>query len=145
VLLEYLPPAEIPWTEIVRQDSVRLILPLRVIEELDAKKYSRRKSLSNRARRLLPQLAKVIGSSGEPGDLRPGVTIEVTVDPGPRLRPEDADEEVLAACAELRQFSATEITLISADTAMRLRAGALQIPVMEMPNQYLRQSDSEEG
>jgi hypothetical protein len=144
VLLEYQPPAETPWTKIVQRDSVRLILPLRVVEELDAKKYSQRKGLSNRARRLLPQLAKVIGSSGEPGELRPGVTIEVTVDPGPRLRPEDADEEVLATCTELRQLSGTEITLITADTAMRLRAGALQIPVIEMPGQYLRQPSTGE-
>ncbi len=56
VLLHYTPPAEVPWPAVVGQPDVRLVLPLRVIEELDEKKYTARDDLADRARRLLSQL-----------------------------------------------------------------------------------------
>jgi hypothetical protein len=96
VLLHYKPPAEIPWPRVVQRLQVRLVVPLRVVEELDAKKYSnKRPDLAKRARSLLPQLESVIGRTGAPGDLLPNVTIEVPLDPGRGRRPTDADEEVL--------------------------------------------------
>ena len=36
-LLQYLPPWQIPWPELLQRPDVRLVTPLRVIEELDAK------------------------------------------------------------------------------------------------------------
>jgi len=138
ILLEYVPPREIPWTRIVGHSQVRLVVPLRVIEELDAKKYAARRDLADRARRILPGLESVVGSGGVPGDLRDGVTIEVPVDAGSRRRPQDADEEVLATCHELRQVAGGDVTLISADTAMRLRAQAQRLSVLTMPAKYER-------
>ena len=51
VLLHFEPPNQIPWPEIVGSPQVRLVLPLRVIEELDEKKYTARDNLADRARR----------------------------------------------------------------------------------------------
>lgn len=138
VLLEYQPPAQIPWPDLLHCPDVRLVVPVRVVEELDAKKYARRPDLADRARSLLRQLEAVLGSTGAPGRLRSGVTIEVPVDSGPRRRPADADEEVLETCHELCQLTGRDVTLVTGDTAMRLRAEARGIPVTKMPGEYER-------
>jgi hypothetical protein len=138
VLLHYQPPGQIPWPSIVRHEKVRLVIPLRVIEEIDAKKYAKGAELAKRARNLLPQLERVLGPAGAPGRLNDAVTIEVPVDTGPRYRPDDADEEILDACRELSQFTSKPITLMTGDTAMRLRAQANAIPTKSLPDNYRR-------
>lgn len=141
VLLHYQEPASIVWDGIVEADQVRLVVPLRVVEELDGHKYSRRRELAERARRVLPALQQTLGAGGAPGELRENVTIEVPVDPGPRQRPEDADREILDTCHELAQLSGESVSLVSADIAMRLRAEAEGIHVVGMPAAYERQRD----
>jgi rRNA-processing protein FCF1 len=142
VLLHYLPVMDIPWRDVVQQRVVRLVVPLRVIEELDAKKYSRRADLADRARRLLPQLESFVGAGGEPGEVRPGTTLEVPADTGLRNRPTDADQEILAVCNELQQLVGRPVSLISGDTAMRLRAHSQGIAVLKMPEEYRRGGSS---
>jgi predicted ribonuclease YlaK len=110
----------------------------RVIEELDAKKYARRRDLADRARRILPTLESAVGRDGAPRELRAGVTIEVPVDAVPRGRPEDADEEILSVCHELQQLTGSDLTLVTADTALRLRAQAQGLRVLTMPAKYER-------
>jgi PIN domain len=140
VLLEFLPPDQIPWPDLLRIDTVRLIVPLRVVEELDMKKYSNSKRLAERARALLPQLEGWVRPTGESGQLRAGATIEVLIEPGDRRRPDDADQEILSACLDLGQYGGSKPRLVTGDTAMRLRAGALGIDVTGLPDQYRRPS-----
>ncbi len=140
VLLHHQPPANVDWTRIV-DAPVRLIVPLRVVEELDEKKYDRRSEIADVARRVLPQLETVLAKSGGAGTLRDGVTIEVPVASRPRSRPIDPDREILESCLEVQQFSGREAILITGDTAMRIRAEALGISVKRMPSEYLRQRD----
>jgi hypothetical protein len=143
VLLHYLPPDQIPWCQALGRGSWRLMVPLRVIEELDAKKYSGSKTLSSRARDLLPRLERLVGEAGEPREVRTGVTLEIPVDPSPRYRPQDADEEILAFCAELPQLTGTNAILVTGDTSMRLRARAQQTGVRGLKDAYRR--DREEA
>jgi len=138
VLLEFLPPDQVPWSEIAGCDSVRLVIPLRVVEELDMKKYSNSPRLADRARALLPRLESLIGAAGQPGPLRSADTIEVLVEPYLRFRPVDADEEILSVCLELQQYGGGTPRLLTADTAMRLRAAGLGIDVLSMPEAYRR-------
>jgi hypothetical protein len=138
ILLQYQEPWKLPWREILLAQSVRLIVPLRVVEELDEKKYSASKRLAVRARGLLPRLEALVGSDGSPGTVAQGVTIEVPVERGSRSRTTDADEEILAFCAELPQLMGAPVTLVTADTAMRLRAGAQGTAVVVPPDEYLR-------
>jgi predicted ribonuclease YlaK len=122
---------------------VRLIVPLRVIEELDILKYDRRRQdRAERARRILPQLEAIVGTAGAPSELRPGTTIEVLIEPTPRYRPTDADEEILETCRELQQYESRPVYLVTADTAMRLRAQALNLRVVRMPSEYSRSRDT---
>ncbi|MCW2999178.1 MAG: hypothetical protein JWN65_2727 [Solirubrobacterales bacterium] len=138
VLLHCLPPGQIAWRGALGHPAVRLILPLRVVEELDARKYSGRRDLAERARRLLPQLEAAVGYAGEPRAPADGTTLEVFVERSPRRRPADADEEILSTCAELAQLSGRPITLVTQDTGMRLRAQAQGTEVKALPLEYQR-------
>ena len=66
ILLQYQEPSKVRWRDVLRVESVRLIVPLRVVEELDAKKYSASKRLAERARVLLPRLEELVGRDGSP-------------------------------------------------------------------------------
>ena len=41
-------------------------------------------------------------------------------------------------CRELQQYGSRSVSLITADTAMRLRAQALNVSAVQMPSQYAR-------
>ncbi len=134
-LLHYQRPDSVRWPSVVGRTPVRLVVPLRVVEELDAKKYARN-DLAQRARGLLPWLeATVADGSGQAGE---STTIEVPVDPTRRSRPQDADREILDTCEELRDFGGQRVMLVTGDTGMRLRARAAGISTISMPDTYLR-------
>jgi predicted ribonuclease YlaK len=138
VLLHYQEPAKVDWVSVLGVATVRLVIPLRVVEELDAKKYAPNDKLAARARALLPQLERLVGPAGAPAELRDGVTIEVPVDTGRRDRPADADAEILETCLELARLTDQRVILVTADTAMRLRARAQSTSVEALPEGYLR-------
>jgi len=134
IFLHSSPLNEIPWKEVLDSEQVRLVIPLRVVEELDAKKYDRQKDVAYRARVALRGLDAVLGPAGAPGELCPGVTIEVPIDERSRLRPADADGEILDDCRELALITGRSITLVTRDMAMRLRAEGRHIAVREIPD-----------
>jgi hypothetical protein len=146
-LLHYQLPNSIKWAEVVGFDPVRLVIPLRVIEELDAKKYGDSAKLRSRARDLLPKLEELAGMGGAPSPLWEGMSLEVLVefDTGAaRVKPADADEEILFICRELWQLSgqAEGVTLVTGDTAIRMRAQALGgIRTVALPDKYRRVAD----
>jgi hypothetical protein len=82
----------------------------------------------------LPLLEQLVGDDGSPRRLHEHFTIEVPVEPGPRSRPSDADEEILTLCAELPQLTGAAVTLITGDTGMRLRARAQGTAVATIPD-----------
>lgn len=141
ILLHYKPLYELPWPTLTASAEVRVVLPLRVIEELDQKKYAPRKDIARRARRLLPQLRSWIGPAGAPKEIASGVSLEVMVDSGPRRRPSDADEEILCACQELKQFGSSALSLVTGDTGLQLRAQAEQLVVIALGDNYRRVAD----
>ena len=148
VLLHFQPPQSIDWRVVLGKERVRLILPLRVVEELDMSKYREREDIADRARRMLSQLWTLLApTAGGPVPLRDGVTIEVPVDDEPRERSRDADEAILGECALLRAVSAP-VTLVTDDTGLSIRAVARGIDVVPMPEAYLRRKpkiDTDDG
>lgn len=102
--------------------------------ELGSKKYASSAKLASRARALLPLLERLVGDDGSPPQLNDDITIEVPVEPGSRVRPSDADEEILALCAELPQLTGATVKLVSGDTGIRLRARAQGTTVANMPD-----------
>jgi rRNA-processing protein FCF1 len=138
VLLHFQEPGKIPWSDLLRTAPVRVVVPLRVVEELDAKKYSGSGKLASRARALLPLIERLVDDDGSPGELTEGVTIEVYAEAGPRVKLDDADEEILAFCSEFAALTGGPVTLVTNDTAMRLRARAQGTPVFALPEKYAR-------
>lgn len=139
VLLHYQPPAQVIWSDIVGHSPVRLIVPLRVVEELDEKKYARKDALASVARSILPWLETVVAATDKPGVVRDGVTAEVLVEPASRRRVLDADREILDTCLELMRFGAQPVTLVTGDTAMLLRARGESVSTAKMPDRFRRQ------
>jgi rRNA maturation endonuclease Nob1 len=138
VLLQFLAPEQVDWTGCLKKSEVRLVLPLRVIEELDIKKYMGREEIAQRAKRALAQLHdKLLESSGTPTLLKKGVSIEVPVDSGARVRISDADLEVLDTCLEYSS-NGKPVILVTGDYGMTLRAQARNIDVFFMPDKYLK-------
>ena len=138
VLLEHQAPEQVKWMEVVNTSPVRLVIPLRVLEELDEKKYTARDDKADWARRLLSRLWTRLGPvGGKPVQLVDGVTVEVPVAGGPRRRTLDADQEVLDTCETIQRVGRSVI-LVTGDCGMAIRASALGIPVAMMAEKYLR-------
>jgi rRNA-processing protein FCF1 len=138
VLLHYQLPDSVDWPTVVGQSDVRLVLPLRVIEELDAKKYTESERMRRKARDLLPKLRGLVGPAGAPQAVRGHTTIEAFIEPGPRTRSSDADTEILETAHELHQLSRQSVTIVTADTGMALRGETEGIPTVSMPEEYRR-------
>lgn len=137
VFLHYEPPAQVDWTRVVGAAKPRLVVPLRVIEELDEKKYTAREQVADRARAILSSLWQLLEpTGGAPAPLRENTTIEVPVEDESRDRPVDADAEVLRVCSDLGA-AAADVVLVTGP-GLSLRAQARLIPVMRMPDKYLR-------
>ena len=126
-------PDSVNWLEIIDQREVRIVIPLRVIEELDTKQYSESERIRDRARKRLPHLYKLVSPGGTPKALNDYATIEVFIEPGPRERPADADTEILETARDLRRLSGQGVTVVTGDTGMRLRAEAEGISTASMP------------
>jgi hypothetical protein len=136
VLLHYQPVTQIPWADLLGSTRICLVVPLRVIEEIDLKKYAKNAGLAKRARKLLPDLERLLTDVDD--QVSEGVTIWVPVDTGPRERPDDADDEVLTVCRDLQQFSRRTVTLVTGDTGMRLRGEAHGLRTFKLSQSYLR-------
>ena len=128
VLLHSLLPDQIGWNTLLGK-ALRLVVPMRVVEELDSKKYSDSKLLRDRARAVLPWLERTLGAGSGPAPVDPqvqtreaiGTTIEVYPCGRPRLRPQDADEEVLDVAQEVLHLVG-KVVVLTGDTSMRIRA-----------------------
>jgi hypothetical protein len=132
VLLQSQRPDNANWVAELNRDA-RLMLPLRVLEEIDAEKHSPSDRLKQRARDLLPWINGLF-PAGDVGLVRPrkGATIEVLMSERPRDRPTDADEEVLDVCHDVVRFAGRG-KLMTGDANMRLRAMAEGLDVFFLP------------
>lgn len=146
-LLHYRLFDEVPWPAVVGAKNVRLAIPLRVVDELDAKKYARRTDLASRAGTILAHLEQRVGTTMDaPAPLRDGVTVEVArvsdLDE-PYYHPLDADTEIIDTCDALAVFSGKPVRLLSGDYGMRLRATIRGVSATEMPPELLLSPNTE--
>lgn len=138
VLLHYQRPDNIPWCQVSRSKCVHLAVPLRVIEELDAKKYTARSSLAQRARDVLGWLGMAARGSVE---MQEHVTIGVIGRVGAEGRPLDADAEILACCTQMLNAGA-RVRLATLDTGLSLRAESARIELLVLDDKYRRELDA---
>ena len=141
VLLHYMPLSNVKWDEIVESAPVRLVIPMRVVDELDEKKYARREELFDRARSVLRQLSRYLEA---PGEISEGVYVALApnmdLDPlAYRLPRPPADVEILDSCQALAAYNGPEAGahLVTGDLGMRIRAKEHGLSVKEIPDKYL--------
>lgn len=133
-------PDQISWKS-MHEVPLRLIIPLRVIEELDAMKTDNKERLRRSSREILGWLeTRFMGGTG-PVKIRDGeeTTLEILLSERPRYRPSDPDEEVLNVCHDLKRFTGNSI-LITADYGMKLRASAESIEALQILRKYFKKS-----
>jgi predicted ribonuclease YlaK len=133
-LLHYTRFDQLPWPQRLGQELVRLVVPLAVVDELDGKKYARREEFQQRSRELLALIDGYVTASPPAGysTVRDGVTFEVLPDePGHHRMPSN-DQEILERCEFLHQVTGRQVTLITADTGMRINAQARRINVFKL-------------
>jgi len=112
---------QIPWRAwLPVKEPIQLIVPIRVIDELDSQKFRGEKPRARKALRALLQMTderpNVAASMGD------GVTIETYVPSGPRQEMASGDTEILDTCEEIRTFSGRNVTVLTRDVGMDLRA-----------------------
>lgn len=139
ILLHCQRPDSIAWKPVLGENA-RLLLPLRVIEELDMKKYSDPKRLAQAARDLLPWIEGNFpeGDKG-PVAIRPTATLEILLAGRPRYRPDDADEEILDVAHEVQHMTGSRVVLLTNDTGARMRGLSEGLEVLRPPPGWLRQ------
>jgi len=133
-------PSDVLWRELFKQDGqdvplTRLVVPLRVLDELDRQKYGDG-ALARKAATAIRYLERVLKNSqpGTPVELRPGeATLEVWLDADDRDT--DADLAILRCAADLDNLHG-DARVLTDDIGMRLRAQQMDLTVMGLPEQY---------
>jgi rRNA maturation endonuclease Nob1/predicted DNA-binding protein YlxM (UPF0122 family) len=141
VLLHHRPLSDVDWPSIVGAKSVLLVVPLRVVHELDARKYVGTKG-GDRARTRIRLLSEFVAAGAD--QVRAGVDVEVVasvdLDPGTARRPPiPADTEILETCEALRAYAGSNpVYLVTADLAMQIVAKTRGIDVRRMPDEAMQ-------
>lgn len=136
--------------------TVRLVLTMPVLDEIEPKKWGTNKRLKKRARKVLLLIDRAFAErSREYVDLErdgkriEGVTLEILRDPpGFRRASSDMDAEFLDRCEFLQQAAGRPVTVITADTGMKIRArGRLNdVRLLTIPDEYrLPESEDDEN
>jgi len=122
-LMHYTRFDQMLWPQRLGLDSVRLVIPLAVVVEIDNKKYARRGEFWDRARDLLALIdGYADGSPDGYAAVREGVTVEILSDEPGHVRLGDTDQEVLDRCDLLHAATGQPVTLITGDSAARIYA-----------------------
>jgi len=129
---------DLDWpAELKLSPTVRIVVPILVVEELDRLKDRERiTKAGDRARRVLRRLRTLCAavSPGHPAKLpqRTGVTIEVLVDDDwHQRRPNDA--EIIDQALLVKALTGQDVRLVCVDAAMEFRARQHGLTVFAMP------------
>lgn len=122
---------------ITRGQPLRLIIPILVIEELDAKKTDRNSRVSSRARSVLRRLWELHGRdpiqpAGIPGK---AATVEVFLDDAWHIRRPVNDDEIVERAVVIREITGRSVLLVGGDYQMLYRAAAAGVGAAYMPRQ----------
>lgn len=123
--------------DLTQSKPVRLIIPILVIEELDAKKSDRNNRVSGRARSVLRRLWELHGSDPAQPARIPGraATVEVFLDDDWHVRRPANDDEIVERAVTIKEITGRSVLLASGDYKMLYRAAAagLRAAIMSRP------------
>jgi hypothetical protein len=137
-------PDGVLWRKVLsanglRSRLVRLVIPMRVIDELDRQKYGHG-DLARKAATAIRYLDRVFSDRDNylPVEIRKGeATLEIWPDDRDRGRDTDADLEILRCASDLSLLLPNERTsVLTDDIGMRLRAQQMHLGTLRMPEEY---------
>jgi PIN domain len=136
VFVHYRRYDELDWPRLVTARSVRLVVPLLVLDELDDLSY-RSRDVGERAHDVLRSLRNLrSGAPPEvPVDVRQAVTMQILMDPPGHRRVPNHDQEILRRVETLTTLSGVSAVLVSGDYGMQLRAEARGIRCEALPDE----------
>lgn len=139
----YQPFAQIPWLRLLKAKSIRLLVPLVVVDELDRQKDNRESKLGRRAAKVIRALRNLPYSNGEVGPLRVGTGIELDYLPEPpgHVRRESNDDEVVRQAAYISSIAPKRVVLVTGDLGMQVRASNLEVTTYVLPDNFLIQTE----
>jgi len=140
-------PDDVAWPEVLRNwgetvKLARVVVPLRVVDELDGQKYSEGKALRSRATRAIEYLRETLagGEPGQPAELRNGATLEIWIDTDDRGG--DADLAILQCASDLDALHpGTGARVLTGDLGMQLRGEQAGLRVRCLPETYRKVSE----
>jgi hypothetical protein len=137
-LMHYQRPDEIPWAEVLGVRTVRIIVPICVIDELDNKKYTGSDRMSRRADLAIRALREHSGDLRRGGatTFPDGTTLEVLLDDPGHVRRANPDEELLSRCLLIQRAIGRPVTIVTGDFGIQLRADAHGLGQAQMPDKY---------
>jgi hypothetical protein len=142
VFLHCSPLSEIDWA-FAADGPLRIVVPLRVVEELDDKKRDRDPTIKDAARRAVRWMRdELVPRQGQPAPMGDATTLEVYTPIGPRQQRLSADTEILEACETLETFTRRPLVLVTGDFALQLRGlhfrgAASGFTVKLIPSEYV--------
>jgi PIN domain len=149
VLHTWMRPDQINWPEVLRgwkesERDARLVVPLRVVDELDGQKYGDgplARSATKAVRFLRQAFA---GRAGEAVRIRSGDNTTLEVWAQTEDRGGDADLAILRCAADLDVFHASGARVVTGDLGMQLRAEYMDLQVRVLPDGYRKKKDEGE-
>ncbi|MEV6349566.1 PIN domain-containing protein [Actinoplanes sp. NPDC051851] len=139
-------PDQIDWPTVLRgwketERTARLVVPLRVVDELDRQKYGNGvlATSATKAVRFLQQT--LAGRAGESVPIRPGHTATLEVWTQTEDRGADADLAILRCAADLDVLRPGGARVVTGDLGMQLRAEHLDLKARTLPDDYRKKKD----
>ena len=131
------------WPSLLAEDSVVLVLPLVVLDELDKAKEAPRKALRRRAAQVLVDLDEYLieAPTKTPRD---GVDIALLADESSHIPFTHGDTEIIDRAVLLGQLLPGRTALISGDRGMSARARSRSLEVLRMPESARRLLEDDE-
>ena len=152
VLLHYKPLTDVIWTDVLGTSAVTLVIPIRVLAEIDDKKAApNNHKLRTRARTRINMLERLVLGEHDVQPVRENVNLTVVgsvdLDPEARRRPSPpSDVEILDTCRALAAYAPNAVSIVTGDLAMKVQARASGISITPMPDDcYQPLGDVEES
>lgn len=141
ILLHYISFEEIPWQDELSCDEVTIVLTGMVLEEIDKKKDDEKGKIQKRAKAVASRFKEILigGKSGK----YPVMFVEsayATEDERRRFHLDRNDNQILF---DIRNsgLDIADVTVVSSDTAMLLRAKQQGYKIYQLNDKYLLQEE----
>ena len=143
---------DLPAVLNTRADPVHLVLPILVVDELDALKRSSKSHVRWRAAHTLAVIDRILATNKYGGQLRAAdwsrvdndgglpsgsVTLEVVLDPPGHVRLDRPDDELVERARVIQALASRPVTLITYDTGQATRIRFTELTLMKLRPQQL--------